>query len=72
MKFRDPSNPMWIQALKMLEQADQLHKHFFQLVKPKPSGPVWEPPADILETDRQFLILIALPESGPFRGYGRH
>ena len=61
MKFRDPSNPMWIQALKMLEQADQLHKHFFQLVKPKPSGPVWEPPADILETDRQFLILIALP-----------
>lgn len=62
MKFRDPSNPMWIQALKMLEQADQLHKHFFQLVKPKPSGPVWEPPADILETDRQFLILIDCPE----------
>ena len=65
MKFRDPSNPMWIQALKMLEQADQLHKHFFQLVKPKPNGPVWEPPADILETDRQFLILIALPGVDP-------
>ena len=45
----------------MLEQADQLHKHFFQLVKPEPHGPVWEPPADILETGRQFLILIALP-----------
>ncbi len=65
MKFRDPSNPMWIQALKMLEQADQLHKHFFQLVKPESRGPVWEPPADILETDRQFLILIALPGVAP-------
>ncbi len=65
MKFRDPSNPMWMQALKMLEQADQLHKHFFQLVKPRTRGPVWEPPVDILETDRQFLIVIALPGVEP-------
>ena len=61
MKFRDPAGPMWSQALKMLEQADQLHRHFFQLGKPKPSGPVWEPPVDILETGRYLLIQIALP-----------
>lgn len=65
MKFRDPSNPMWIQALKMLEQAEQLHKHFFQLVKPRSHGPVWEPPVDILETDNQFSILVALPGVDP-------
>ncbi len=65
MTFRDPSNPMWIQALKMLEQADQLHKHFFQLVKPRSHGPVWEPPVDILETDRQLSVLIALPGVDP-------
>lgn len=65
MKFRDPSNPMWIEALKMLERADRLHKHFFQLANPRKSGPVWEPPADILETDRQLLILVALPGVDP-------
>lgn len=61
MKFRDPASPMWLQALKMLEQADQLHRRFFQLGKPKSRGPVWEPPIDILETDRYLLIQIALP-----------
>ena len=65
MKFRDPTSPMWMQALKMLEQADQLHKHFFQLGKPKSRGPVWEPPVDLLETERYFLILIALPGIDP-------
>ncbi len=65
MKFRDPTSPMWMQALKMLEQADQLHKHFFQLGKTKSRGPVWEPPVDLLETERYFLILIALPGVDP-------
>ena len=60
-KFRDPAGAMWLQALKMLEQADQLHRRFFQLGKPAAQGPVWEPPADILETGRYLQILIALP-----------
>ena len=51
--------------LDVYKRQDQLHKHFFQLVTPEPRGPVWEPPADILETDRQFLILIALPGVDP-------
>ena len=65
MKFRDPSNPLWSEALKMLERAEQLHKHFFQLDKPVASGPVWEPPIDVLETGSQFLISIALPGVAP-------
>ena len=60
-KFRDPASAMWLHALKMLEQADQLHRRFFQLGKPAAHGPVWEPPADILETGRYLQILIALP-----------
>ena len=60
-KFRDPAGAMWLQALKMLEQADKLHRRFFQLGKPAAQGPVWEPPADILETGRYLQILIALP-----------
>ena len=65
MKYRDPTSPMWMQALKMLEQADQLHKHFFQLGKTKSRGPVWEPPVDLLETDHYFLLLVALPGVAP-------
>lgn len=61
MKFRDPANSMWLQALKALERADQFHRHFFRLGKPQPQGPVWEPPADIFETRRHLLIQIALP-----------
>lgn len=60
-KFRDPAGAMWLQALKMLEQADQLHRRFFQLGKPAAHGPVWEPPADIFEIGRYLQILIALP-----------
>ena len=60
-KFRDPASATWLHALKMLEQADQLHRRFFQLGKPAAHGPVWEPPADILETGRYLQILIALP-----------
>ena len=65
MKFRDPTSPMWTQALKMLEQADQLHRYFFQLGESKSRGPVWEPPVDFFETDHCFLILIALPGVDP-------
>ena len=60
-KILDPASAMWLHAVKMLEQADQLHRRFFQLGKPAAHGPVWEPPADILETGRYLQILIALP-----------
>ncbi len=60
-KFRDPAGAMWLHALKMLEQADQLHRRFFQLGKPAAHGPVWEPPVDIFETGRYLHILVALP-----------
>ena len=44
----------------MLARAERMHRQFFQ-----PSGsrsPVaWEPPVDILETERAVLVLVALP-----------
>ncbi len=41
----------------MLVRAERLHREFFRPAR----LPAWEPPADILETDRQVLILVALP-----------
>lgn len=65
MIFRDPSKPMWLQALKMLEQADRLQRHYFQPRKSGKSGPLWEPPIDIFETKEELLIWVALPGVEP-------
>ena len=51
----------------MLARAERLHSEFF-----RPSGlaarlPTWEPPVDILETDRAVLVLVALPGVEPDR-----
>lgn len=51
---------MWAEALELLEQAERLHKQFFQCTA-SDSGPSWEPPADVFETADGLLLLVALP-----------
>jgi HSP20 family molecular chaperone IbpA len=48
---------MWSEACDQLVRAERLHRQFFQ---PRHSG-TWEPPVDILETEREVLIFVALP-----------
>ena len=48
---------MWSEACDQLVRAERLHRQFFQ---PRHSG-TWEPPGDILETEREVLIFVALP-----------
>jgi HSP20 family molecular chaperone IbpA len=65
MRIRDPRNWMFTQALEMLDQADRLQRQFFA---PGPAGsrtPSWQPPVDIIETDREYWILVALPGVAP-------
>jgi HSP20 family protein len=48
---------MWSEACEMLARAERLHREFF-----RPTAlPVWEPPVDILETQQEILVLVALP-----------
>ena len=51
---------MWSEACEMLARAERLHRQFFQLSRPR-RVPVWEPPVDVLETERAALIFVALP-----------
>jgi len=44
----------------MLARAERMHRQFFQ-PSGSPSSVAWEPPVDILETERAVLVLIALP-----------
>jgi HSP20 family molecular chaperone IbpA len=37
-----------------------MHRQFFQL-SGSPTSVAWEPPADVLETERAVLVLVALP-----------
>lgn len=61
MTYRKSPGLMWAQAMDMLEQADRLHRQFFQLSRGPARGPTWEPPADIFETPTHLSVVVALP-----------
>jgi HSP20 family protein len=61
MTLRDPAAWMWSDALALLERADRLQRQFCQLGRHGHAGPLWEPPADVFETEQQLLVFVALP-----------
>ncbi|HEY2818136.1 MAG TPA: Hsp20/alpha crystallin family protein [Casimicrobiaceae bacterium] len=65
MQPRDRNIWMWEQAFDLLDRADRLHRHFFRLGAEREKGPCWEPPIDVVETDRKVMIVVALPGVAP-------
>lgn len=61
MRLRDPTMWMWGDALERLENAERLHRQFFQLGCHGHACPSWEPPVDIFETAQQLTVFVALP-----------
>jgi HSP20 family protein len=60
MEAKFPSYWMWSEAFEMLARAERMHRQFFP--PSSSSSPVaWEPPVDVLETERAVLVLVALP-----------
>ncbi|HJV51288.1 MAG TPA: Hsp20/alpha crystallin family protein [Noviherbaspirillum sp.] len=62
MASRDPFKLMWAEAVDMLERAHRLQRRFFH---PAGAKPAWEPPLDVFETERELIILVALPGAEP-------
>lgn len=58
---------MWSEAFDMLARVDRLHRQFFEPRQARGRPPVWEPPVDVLETEREVLVLVALPGVDPDR-----
>jgi HSP20 family protein len=56
----DPHDWMWSEALQMLARAERMHQSLFSPVARR-TQISWEPPVDVLETDREVLVLAALP-----------
>jgi HSP20 family protein len=65
MSRGDPRDWMWSEALQMLAQAERMHRQVFRPQGTAQRGPSWEPPVDVLETEREVLIFIALPGVDP-------
>ena len=56
---------MWDEACELVEQAERLRQQFFVPVGARGRQPTWQPPVDVLESDRELWILIALPGVAP-------
>jgi HSP20 family molecular chaperone IbpA len=56
---------MWSEAFEMLARAERLHHEFFRPVHSSAGAPAWEPPADVLETEDEVQVLVALPGVDP-------
>jgi HSP20 family protein len=52
---------MWDEALTAFERADRCHRRFFALLGGHTRESIWEPPADVFETDSEIWIVVALP-----------
>ncbi len=52
---------MWAEACEFLDRAERIHRQFFRLAGSEQSRPSWEPPVDVLETEDEVAVVIALP-----------
>jgi HSP20 family protein len=50
---------MWSEACDMLARAERMHRELFRPASRQVRA--WEPPVDILETEVEVLVLVALP-----------
>ena len=49
----------------MLARAERLHREFFRPIRAVSRLAAWEPPVDILETEREVLVLWLCRPSAP-------
>jgi HSP20 family molecular chaperone IbpA len=52
---------MWSEACEMLARAERVHREIFRPAGIQARQPAWEPPVDVLETEAEVLVLVALP-----------
>lgn len=56
-------NWMWSEACEVLARAERLHSEFYRLAG-QTTTPNWVPPVDVVETEGEVVVLVALPGVG--------
>jgi HSP20 family molecular chaperone IbpA len=57
---------MLAEAVESLARAERMHRQVFKLgTAAAPRAPAWEPPIDMIETENEVLVLVALPGVEP-------
>lgn len=52
---------MWARACELIDRAERLQRQFFQPTAVSVRDLCWEPPVDVVETESELLISVALP-----------
>jgi len=55
------SSWMWAEACSLLAQAEQRQQRFMDLLSTPAARPAWEPPADVLVSEDEIYVIVALP-----------
>jgi HSP20 family molecular chaperone IbpA len=57
---------MWADALGLLGRVERLHQQGYAPARSVGGGmAIWEPPVDIIETEHEVLVLVAIPGVDP-------
>lgn len=57
----DSTGWMWARAVEMLDEAERLHRRYFQLAASGRSAAAWEPPIDVYRDEHEMVIVVAMP-----------
>jgi HSP20 family molecular chaperone IbpA len=57
----DPTEWMWAHAHELIAQAERMHRQFFRIGSDAQASAVWEPPVDVLEDEKELVIVVAMP-----------
>jgi HSP20 family protein len=52
---------MWAEACALVEEAERMHRRFFDLLATPSARPVWEPPANVFTAGAETHVAVALP-----------
>ena len=58
---------MWADACALVEEAERMHRRFFDLLATPAKSPTWEPPINVFAAGAEIHVAVALPGAEPER-----
>ena len=61
MDSKFPRAWMWSEALSTIDRAERMRREVIRPARSTSRPPAWEPPVDVFETNKEVIVLVALP-----------